>query len=288
MTQVIEQAVLQNRPIYELTLEYEMQSHKKTREQIVEEIKNRLKVMRDAAKKGVQKPVESKSGMVKGAAHKFFSNAKNNKVFSPALNKAVAYSLAVAEVNATMGVIVAAPTAGSCGIIPGVLFSLNEEVDSSEEKLVNAFLTASGVGLFIANKATFSAAVAGCAAEIGASACMAAAAITEFFDGTPKQALNAGAICLKSYIGLACDPVAGLVQVPCIKRNAIGATAAFTSAQMALSGVESAIPFEEVVSVMYRTGKSLPSELRETAKGGLARTVTGIQITRKITESGGK
>ncbi|MBI2598295.1 MAG: L-serine ammonia-lyase, iron-sulfur-dependent, subunit alpha [Candidatus Diapherotrites archaeon] len=282
MTEILTQAVAQNRPIYELTLEYEVENHKKSEKEIVAEIKNRLNVMRDAARQGVLQPVVTKSGMVSGNAHKFFNFPKSRKILGPVLDKAIAYSLAVAEVNAAMGVIVAAPTAGSCGIMPGVLFALNEEVDSDEQKLVNGFLTASGVGLFIAHKATFAAAVAGCAAEIGASASMAAATITEFLGGSPKQAINASSISLKSTLGLACDPVAGLVEVPCIKRNAIGVANAFTASQMALAGVESAIPFEEVVVAMYRIGQRLPSELRETSKGGLARTQTGIQITERL------
>ncbi len=282
MTEILEQAVNQNRHIYDLTIEYEMNEYKKSREEIVQEIKNRLKIMRDAAIEGVTNPVKTKSGMVVGNAHKFFEYSHQNKLLGPVLNKAVAYSLAVAEVNAAMGVIVAAPTAGSCGIIPGILFSLNEEVDSSEEKLVNGFLTSSGLGLYIAHKATFAAAVAGCAAEIGASASMGAATIVEFMGGNAKQAINASAISLKSTLGLVCDPVAGLVEVPCIKRNAIGVANAFTAASMALSGVESAIPFPEVVQAMYNIGRRLPPELRETSKGGLARTETGIQITERL------
>ena len=282
MTELLAQAVLQKRPIHELTLEYEIKEYKKSREEIVDEIKKRLNIMRDAAKKGVSETIVTRSGMVTGNAQKFFSRTKKPVLLGPVLNKGVAYALAVAEVNAAMGVIVAAPTAGSCGIMPGILFALNEEVDSSEKKLVEGFLTASGVGLYIAHKATFAASVAGCAAEIGASACMGAATITEFFGGTAEQAMHAGAISMKSTLGLVCDPVAGLVEVPCIKRNAIGVANAFTAAQMALAGIESAIPFEEVVETMYRIGRRLPAELRETSKGGLARTQTAIQITKRV------
>ncbi|MEK6941938.1 MAG: L-serine ammonia-lyase, iron-sulfur-dependent, subunit alpha [archaeon] len=282
MTEIVDKAVHQNKPIHRLTLEYEMETHGTPKGQIISEINKRIAIMYTAAKEGVSKPVVTKSGLVSGNAYKFFHAIGKNKLLSPVVNKAVAYSLAVAEVNAAMGIIVAAPTAGSCGVIPGALFSLHEEIDKSEEKLVNGFLTASGVGLYIANKATFAASVAGCAAEIGASTCMAAATITEFLGGTPKQAVHAGAIALKSYMGLACDPVAGLVEVPCIKRNAIGVSNAFTASQMALNGVESAIPFSEVIDAMYRIGKNLPVELRETSKGGLAKSPTGIRAAQKI------
>lgn len=283
MEEIIKNAVLQNKSIAQATLEYEIEKHAKTRQQVFDEMLYRINVMKEAAQKGVNEEITTQSGLVKGNAKKFYTKTRGKKtLLGKTLTKAVAYSLAVAEVNSAMGLIVAAPTAGSCGILPGAMLALNEEVDSSQEKLVNGFLTASGVGLFIAHKATFAASVAGCAAEIGASASMTAAAVTEFQGGNAKQALNASAISLKSTLGLVCDPVAGLVEVPCNKRNAIGVANAFTAAELALNGVESAIPFEQVVETMYRIGKRLPSELKETGRGGLATTVTGLQISQKM------
>lgn len=276
---VIEQSLEGGRPIWETALRHELVVSGKTEAEIIFEMQRRIEVMRQAARRGTGEEMRTKSGMVCGSAKKFYGSTRAKTPMSGRLvGKAISYALAVSEVNASMGLIVAAPTAGSCGILPGALLALNEEVDTSEEKLCHAFLTASGIGLFIAEKATFAAAVAGCAAEIGASAAMASAAIAEFAGGTPKQAINAAAISLKSYLGLVCDPVAGLVEVPCIKRNAIGVANAFAAADMAIAGIESAIPFDEVVGAMYRIGKRLPPELRETSKGGLATTPTGLKI----------
>jgi len=283
LQELFDKAIAENKSIARATIEYEIETHGKTEDEVFSEMLRRIGIMREAAQKGVNEEIRTRSGMVKGNAKRFFSATQNKKtILGPVLRKAVAYSLAVAEVNSGMGLIVAAPTAGSCGILPGAMLALNEEVDSNEEKLVNGFMTAAGVGLFIAEQATFAAAVAGCAAEIGASASMAAAAVTEFQGGNAKQALNAAAISLKSTLGLVCDPVGGLVEVPCNKRNAIGVANAFTAAELALNGVESAIPFGEVVHTMYNIGRRLPPELRETGRGGLAQTVTGLQITRRM------
>lgn len=276
---VVEEAIRQGRRICDVTLEFEERFHKKTSREIKSEMKRRIGVMREAAKKGTAEEIFTRSGLVRANAKKFFSSIQQNKTLSSALvSKGMAYALAVAEVNAAMGVIVAAPTAGSCGVVPGCLLALSEETGSGEDRLVGAFLTSSGVGLVIAERATFAAAVAGCAAEIGASAAMASASIVEFCGGTAKQASNAAAISLKSYLGLVCDPVAGLVEVPCIKRNAIAVSNAFAAADLAMNCVESAIPFNEVVDAMYRIGRRIPSELRETSKGGLATTPTALKV----------
>lgn len=283
MLELLESAVAEGKSICEKTVEYEMLHSGKSREEIFSEMVSRFEIMRSAAKKGVSEEIKTRSGLVHGSGKKFFSSIQGKKPLTGSLiSKAIAYSLAVAEVNASMGLIVAAPTAGSCGILPGAMLAMQEESDCSDEKIAEAFFTSSGIGLLIAGRATFSAAVAGCGAEIGASSCMASAAIVEFFGGSAKQALNASAISLKSYLGLVCDPIAGLVEVPCIKRNAIGASNAFASAEMALNGVESAVPFPEVVDAMYRIGKRLPVELKETSKGGLATTPTALIVRSKF------
>lgn len=280
---VIEDAIRSGGHIWEKALEYERGVCGKSEAEILSKMQSRIGVMRQAAMRGTAEEMSTRSGMVCGNAKKFYdSTCAKTPMCGKLVGKAISYALAVSEVNASMGLIVAAPTAGSCGILPGALLALNEEVGGSQEKLSRAFLTASGVGLFIAGKATFAAAVAGCGAEIGASAAMASAAIVEFNGGSAKEAVNAGAISLKSYLGLVCDPVAGLVEVPCIKRNAIGVANAFAAADMALAGIESAIPFDEVVGAMYRIGKRLPVELRETSKGGLATTPTGLKIMGRI------
>lgn len=287
MPNPVEYALGENIPLWDAAIEYECWSHGKSEADVVSEMQKRLEVMKDAAKKGVSLPVSSRSGLVQGNAHRFFSSFSPEKSLTgPLVGRAIAYSLAVSEVNASMGLIVAAPTAGSCGILPGAIIALSEHESSDERKSVNALFTASGVGLLIAERATFAAAVAGCGAEIGASASMASAAIVEFMGGTPQQALHAAAISLKSYLGLACDPVAGLVEVPCVKRNAIGVSNAFAAAEMALNGVESAIPYVEVVDAMYSIGRKLPSCLRETSKAGLAVTPTALKV-RALSDNGG-
>ncbi|HZX34635.1 MAG TPA: L-serine ammonia-lyase, iron-sulfur-dependent, subunit alpha [archaeon] len=284
MNEILEKAVKERRSIHEVTLEFEREQQGKSREEILAEMRKIAHVMTCAAAKGVSEEITTKSGLVRGSAKKYFSSLRQreNPLTGRIVSKALAYSLAVAEVNASMGLVVAAPTAGSCGVLPGALLALNEEVDSSEEKMLNGLLTASGIGLFIAERATFAASVAGCAAEIGASASMAAASIVEFYNGSAEQAINAGAISLKSCLGLVCDPVAGLVEVPCIKRNAIGVANSFAAAEMALNGVESAVPFDEVVGAMYRIGKRIPSELRETSRGGLAMTPTALKVRSRF------
>lgn len=268
------------KPIHELALEYEINYAGKSRADIRSEMGRRINVMRDAALKGTEQEIRTRSGLVVGNGKKLYSSLSENSLTGPIVGKGIAYAVAIAEVNAGMGVIVATPTAGSCGVVPGALISLEENLQS--KNLTESFFTASGIGLIIAENATFAAAVAGCGAEIGSSAAMASASIVEYCGGSKKQALDAAAISMKSYLGLACDPVAGLVEVPCIKRNAIAVANSFASAEMALSGVESAIPFLEVVGAMHRLGKKLPSSLRETSRGGLAVTKTALKIRSRI------
>ncbi len=279
MLNPVEYAIEKNIQIWEAAIEYECFCHGKGKSEIICEMQKRFEIMKNAAIKGVSGPVSTRSGLVRGNAYKFFSSFRPEKSLTGSLvGKAIAYSLAVSEVNASMGVIVAAPTAGSCGILPGAIIALSEHTGSDDKKAINALFTASGVGILIAERATFAAAVAGCGAEIGASASITSAAIVEFMGGSQKQALHAAAISLKSYLGLVCDPVAGLVEVPCVKRNAIGVSNAFAAAEMALNGVESAIPYIEVVDAMYAIGRKLPSCLRETSKAGLATTPTALKV----------
>ncbi|MEM4630352.1 MAG: L-serine ammonia-lyase, iron-sulfur-dependent, subunit alpha [Candidatus Diapherotrites archaeon] len=279
MTEFWKTLINSNKTIWKTTLERECQIQRKNEKEIMKEMQKRLEIMEKAAKKGIKEEITTKSGLVKGNAKKFYEKTRTKKVLLNELTtKAIAYALAVSEVNASMGIIVAAPTAGSCGILPGATIAMMEEINNNKEKGIKALLTAAGIGLIIQERATFAAAVAGCGAEIGASAAMTSAAIVEFCEGTKKQALNAAAITLKSYLGLACDPIAGLVEVPCIKRNAIAVANSFASAEMALAGIESAVPFNEVVDTMLRIGKKLPLELRETSKGGLATTETALKI----------
>jgi L-serine dehydratase len=188
----------------------------------------------------------------------------------------------VAEVNAGMGKIVAAPTAGSCGVLPAVLLTVAEELNAGEEQLIEALFAASGVGLVIAHQASVSGAQGGCQAEIGSAACMAAVAAVELAGGDPESAAHAGAIALKTLLGLVCDPVAGLVEVPCVKRNVTGAVNALVAADMALAGIKSNIPLDEVIVTMGQIGNSMPCSLKETAQGGLAITPTALKVKERV------
>jgi len=200
----------------------------------------------------------------------------------PTLLNAVSMSVAVNEVNAAMGTIVATPTAGACGIVPGTLFAVSQKLNPTREEMVNYLFTAGAIGYCIANNAFISGAAGGCQAEVGSATAMAAAAIVEMAGGTPEQSAQAVAIALKNMLGLVCDPVAGLVEVPCVKRNAMGAAIATVAADMALAGIKSVIPTDEVIEAMYRIGCTMPTALKETAQGGLAATQTGRQIEAKI------
>lgn len=198
------------------------------------------------------------------------------------LSSMVAGAMAVCEVNASMGRIVAAPTAGASGVLPGVLLAYAQSSSLDRVRLVQALFNAAAIGIIIAKNASISGAYGGCQAEVGSGAAMAASALTELRGGTPKQCLHAAAMSLKNLLGLVCDPVAGLVECPCIKRNAIGTVNAVLCSDMALAGIESVIPFDEVVEAMKNVGRMMHPDLRETARGGLAATPTAQRIAEKI------
>jgi len=274
--------------LFEAITLYEKNISGKTEIEILEKMKKNLTVMRDAIYKGLNSDDEELKGkIIKRDAKKLKERYETKKtVCGEIMAKAVSYALASMEINASMGKIVAAPTAGSCGILPAVLFSIEESHGILEEQLINGLLTASAVGIVIAKNASLSGAEGGCQAEVGSAAAMAAAAVVEMLGGTPSEALNGAAIALKNLLGLVCDPIAGLVEAPCAKRNAIGTANALVAAEMALAGIESVIPFDEVVDAMHKIGKMLPCTLRETAEGGLAATPTGRRIANEILEQG--
>jgi L-serine dehydratase len=272
-----------NVKIYEMMLVREVYISQKNKDTIINEMKENLDVMKKAIERGLTEDIRSVSGLTGGDAKKLrYYHEKGNTVAGQELNKAVAAAMAVLEVNAAMGQIVAAPTAGSSGILPGAIITTAERFGKTDEEVVNALFTAAAVGYLITRNATVAGAEGGCQAETGAAAAMAAAAIVELLGGTPAQALDAAAIAIKNILGLVCDPIAGLVEAPCIKRNAIGTANALISADLALAGITSLIPFDEVVEAMLKVGRSLPCELRETGTGGLAWTPTGRQIHEKI------
>ncbi|MBC2456721.1 L-serine ammonia-lyase, iron-sulfur-dependent, subunit alpha [Clostridium beijerinckii] len=269
--------------ICEYTLEEEAKTTGLTYEQVFEKMRKNLQVMKSAAEIGLNNEIISISGIIGGDAYKLNKYLKEGKTLTgDFMVTAMARALSSSEVNASMGNIVAAPTAGSCGIIPAVIISAGEKLSLTEDEMVKALFTATGIGIIIAKNATLSGAEGGCQAECGSAAAMASAAAVEMMRGTPEQALNAAAIVFKNILGLVCDPIAGLVEVPCAKRNVAGAISALTTADMVMAGVISKIPFDDTVEAMYKIGKKMPSEFRETALGGLAITETGLKLKKQV------
>jgi len=265
--------------ISEVVYQNEMESLQQSEQALFERMRNNLEVMRESVATGLSSERRSLSGLVGGDAAKVERRRKKGEsLVGSQLSGVIAKALAVAEVNACMGKIVAAPTAGSCGVIPAVLLTVEETLQVTEHELLLALFTAAGIGMIIAERANVSGAEGGCQAEIGSAAAMAAGAAVELAGGTPRQTADAAAIAMKSMLGLVCDPVGGFVEVPCIKRNATGAMIAMTAVEMALSGVKSAIPIDEVIDAMGDIGKQMPCALKETAQGGLAMTPTGRRI----------
>jgi len=273
------EAEIRGLKISEVVYQNEMESSQQSQQMLFERMRKNLKVMRKSVATGLSSQRRSLSGLVGGDAAKVEARReKGESLFGEQLSGVIAKALAVSEVNACMGKIVAAPTAGSCGVIPAVLLTVEENRKVSEQDLLLALFTAAGLGMIIAERANVSGSEGGCQAEIGSAAAMAAAAAVELGGGTPRQTADAAAIAMKSMLGLVCDPVGGLVEIPCVKRNATGAMIAMAAAEMALSGVKSAIPIDEVIDAMAGIGKQMPCTLRETAQGGLAMTPTGRRI----------
>lgn len=280
---LLERCRKEEKKIWEVMIEREVYISGKSEEEILDYMKGNLEIMKNAIHRGLYEDIKSVSGLVGGDAKRLREYYENKKtVAGKSMNKAVASAMAVLEVNASMGQIVAAPTAGSSGILPGVLVSVGETFGIGDDQLVHALFTAAAIGYLITRNATVAGAEGGCQAETGAAAAMAATAVVEMLGGTPEQALHGASMTIKNILGLVCDPIAGLVEAPCVKRNAIGAANALISADMALAGIQSIIPFDEVVDAMYKVGRSLPCALRETALGGLAATPTGKKIQERI------
>lgn len=240
-------------------------------------------IMKESATKALDGSVVSMGGLIGGEASLLNKRRLSNGI-SPCGNlvaKAITYAMGVLEVNSSMGLIVAAPTAGSSGVIPGSFLAIKEELNFSDEDMIKALFHAGAVGYIIAYNATISGAEGGCQAEVGSASAMAASAITELLGGSPKQSLSAAASAMSNLLGLVCDPIGGLVEAPCQQRNAMGVSNALISSEIALCGVNNAVPFDEVVGVMYNIGRSLPHELRETALGGLASAPSACSSCKK-------
>jgi L-serine dehydratase len=282
VAELVELAEQKNKKISEIMIEQEMEVTGKSREAIIKKMDENLAVMEKAVEKGIA-GVRSHSGLTGGDAvllQKYIE--KGNFLSGATILDAVSKAVATNEVNAAMGTICATPTAGSAGVVPGTLFAVKNKLHPTREEMVRFLFTSGAFGFVVANNAFISGAAGGCQAEVGSAAGMAAAAIVEMAGGTPEQCAHAMAITLKNMIGLVCDPVAGLVEVPCVKRNAMGAANAMVAADMALAGIKSRIPCDEVIDAMYRVGQQMPTALKETARGGLADTPTARKLEAKI------
>ena len=270
-------------PLSQIILETESALTECSYDDIYKEMERRYEVMKSSAKNALFEARKPAGGLIEGITKTHYDyTVKGDTLSGDFINKVMARALSCSEVNASMGKICAAPTAGSCGIIPAVIISLEEALNLSKKDVLDGLLCASGIGAVITRNATVSGAEGGCQAECGVAAAMAAAAAVQMKGGTRSQCVEAVSIALMNVMGLVCDPVAGLVQVPCAQRNASQAVNAIISADMALAGMKSIIPVDQIIEAMYKVGKMLPMELKETAKGGIAHTPAGKAIFREI------
>lgn len=281
--EVLEQCKAQNKRISDIVMERDILSLEIRKEELILKMKEVLQVMKSSAVEALDKDIMSVSGLTGGNSKKIEDYKKNNKTLSGVfLNGAMAKAFSTSEVNASMGRVVAAPTAGASGIMPSAILSAQEKLNLTEDDLIRGLFTAAGIGEICAKNATISGAEGGCQAECGVAAAMAAAAIVEMAGGSPEASFIAASFALTNIMGLVCDPIGGLVEYPCALRNASGVVNAFISADMALAGVQSLVPFDEVVEAMYMVGKALPESLRETAKGGLAITPSARKLCENL------
>ena len=267
-------------PISEIVLRSEAESSRQSRFAVMAAMGENWRVMKESIERGVENRERSLSGLTGGDVVKLFARRDKGYLGAAAL-AAAAYAVGVSEVNAAMGRIVACPTAGSCGIVPAALYTAMKQ-GKSEEAIIQSLFTAAGIGMVIEANASIAGATGGCQAECGSAAGMAAAALTELGGGDPETVSHAAALAIKNLLGLVCDPVAGLVEVPCVKRNGFAAVHAMLAADMALAGIRSVIPADEVIEAMKNIGRALPRTLKETAEGGLAMTTTAQKITQKL------
>ena len=266
--------------LVDVVLDYEVAQKGATHEEIWKGIQQAYQVMKDAVKTGLEQEMSSRSGMIANGAKKVYTNPLT--VLSPEFQRLISRALAAKEVNSCMGRVVAAPTAGASGILPGTLVTLQEIHGLTDAQICEGLLIGAGIALIIEQKASLAGAVGGCQAETGSAAAMAAGAIVHCLGGTTDQLFNAVAITIQCMLGLVCDPVAGLVEVPCVVRNASAAAIAFSSAQIALANVSAVIPVDECIEAMGEIGASMESRYKETAMGGLAATLTGQEIAKRV------
>lgn len=283
IAELVDQATAQGERISQIVLVDQAEQMDTDPQVLFRKMRENYHVMQESIQKGADPDIKSTSGLTGGDAWKLYSVYEKKKSLTGSFMAGAMWrALAVSELNAAMGRIVAAPTAGSCGILPAAIVTMQEEYSLDEYDCVMALFTASAVGMVIGNNASLAGASGGCQAECGSASAMAAAAIVELAGGTPQMSGEACAIAIKNILGLVCDPVAGLVEIPCIKRNAGGVTTAFMAAELALAGITSHIPADETILAMKRIGDTMPASLRETAEGGLAMTPTGQALNTRV------
>ena len=267
-----------NLPISEIMRLREIELGETTAETVKERMSRVLEIMKDAARSPIERPVKSMGDLIGGEARKLSLHAQNSQgLCGDLLQRAITYAMATLETNASMGLIVASPTAGSAGIVPGLMLAMQEHYHFSDDQIIQALFNASAIGYLAMRNATVAGAVGGCQAEVGVASAMAASATVELMCGTPKECTYAASTVLMNMLGLVCDPVGGLVEYPCQNRNAAGVANAIIAAEMALAGIPQLIPLDEMIQTMFTVGKKLPAELRETAMGGCATTPSACE-----------
>lgn len=283
--ELFDTAQSENKKIYEIAQQNESENTEISVESIREKVKQNLNAMKAAIKLGLESKEKSMSGLCGDDCAKLLERYKSgNSLFSKPYQKVLTYAFATIEQNLRMGKIVACPTAGSCGIVPAVIIAVAESIGACEETEINALITAGVIGQIVSNKLALAGAVAGCQSECGVASAMAAAALVEMYNGSNEQILSAAALTLKNIMGLVCDPVAGLVEVPCVKRNGFLAIYAVTGAELAMAGIKSVIPIDEIVDAMKQVGEMMSPQLKESSEGGLATTKTGLKISAELAE----
>ena len=281
IAELAELAQKANCPISQIVIQWELENNFVSEEKQRAMMLKNWQVMEESLKRGLTNYEKSVSGLTGGDAVKLYAYRQHGYTGEAVLSDA-ASAVGVSEVNAVMGRIVACPTAGSCGIVPAAIYAAAEKNGNNIDEIVDALFTASGIGMVVEANASIAGAYGGCQAECGTAAGMAAGALVQLAGGTPEMVGNAVALAMKNLLGLACDPVAGLVEVPCVKRNGFIAVHAMVAADMAMAGVQSVIPVDDVIDALNRIGRSMPSSIKETAEGGLATTKTGLRLTREI------
>lgn len=281
--EIVDRAEAEGAPVWRVVLAEEVDDSGRSEEEVLTRLKDRLQTMREAVGRGLGSDAPSVSGLLGGGARRFEEwRGSGASVMGPFLGKVMARAQATMEVNARMGTIVATPTAGSSGILPAVFFAAQEELGFDDDDLARGLLVAAGVGQVVVARASVAGATGGCQAETGSAAAMAAAALTELRGGSPAMVSQAVAFTLQGMLGLICDPVGGLVEVPCLTRNVSGAVQAVAGSEMALSGLKFPIPADEVIDVMGQVGREMDERYRETARGGLAATPTGRKLAASV------